>query len=148
MPDLIRGKTIEENGEDSARSSGAQVESVVTESTVEEGDRVMPKYNMGWGTYPTRKAPQRQRTAWADERYTAGHIESVAEYLTRGGSITRVSPCVSQDRLDWPSLIASALGESAEDIERGFAWSDLDAPVRDYIAGQDRGSLVFETEEQ
>jgi len=108
----------------------------------------MPKYNMGWGRYPTRKATQRQRTAWADERYTAGHVESVAEFVHARRVVTRVAASVSQDRLDWPSLIASALGESAEDIERGFAWSDLDAPVRDYIAGQHRGSLVFETEEQ
>ena len=83
-----------------------------------------------------------------DERYAPGHVESVAEFVQRGGIVTRVAASVSQDRLDWPSLIASALGESAEDIERGFAWSDLDAPVRDAIAGQDRGSLVFETEEQ
>ena len=51
----------------------------------------MPKYNMGWGRYPTRKATQRQRTAWADERYTAGHIESVTEYLTRDRKSTRLN---------------------------------------------------------
>jgi hypothetical protein len=86
-------------------------------------------------------------TAWANERYAPGHVETLDEYLNRGGVITRVGASVSADRLDWPTLMATVLGESADDIARGFAWSDVDREVRDAIDGADRGSLVFEQQE-
>jgi len=104
------------------------------------------KYNQFWGR---RVRPSRRvRLPEMDERYEKGHVESVAEFINRGGIVTRVPASVSQDRLDWPSLIASALGESADDIARGFAWDDLNRTVRDAIAGQNRGSLSFDIQEE
>lgn len=95
----------------------------------------------------TPRVSVRRRTTWADERYAPGHVETVDEFFKRGGTITYGPASVSQDRLDWPSLIASALGQSADDVARGFAWSDLTSPVREAIASQSRGSLVFAQQE-
>ena len=94
-----------------------------------------------------RRPSLRKSLDWANEKYDRGHVESIDEFLARGGAIQRVMAGVSADRLEWPSMVATVLGESAEDVDRGFAWADIDRSARDHIAGQDRGSLVFDTQE-
>ena len=106
----------------------------------------MAKRNDAWATYPVRRSLHR-RLREMDERYAPGHVETLDEFVTRGGQIQRVKAGVSADRVEWPALTATVLGERDEDIDRGFAWSDLNREVRDAIDGADRGSLVFEQQE-
>lgn len=80
-----------------------------------------------------------------DERYDAGHVETIYEYLNRGGSIVTVAPGISADRLEWPSLVSTILGESPCDIDRGFAWADLDGSTREALATREHGSLMFDS---
>lgn len=89
-----------------------------------------------------------KKTYKRDERYAKVRIESPAEFLARGGTIQRVPAGVSADRVEWSTMVARLLGESAEDVDRGFAWADIDRSVRDHIAGQERGSFVFDIQEE
>ncbi len=89
-----------------------------------------------------------KKTYQRDERYAKVHIESPAEFLARGGTIQRVPAGVSADRVEWSTMVARLLGESAEDVDRGFAWADINRSVRDHIAGHDRGSFVFDIQEE
>ncbi len=102
-----------------------------------------------WAQWARGRRPSlRQSLRWANRQYEPGHVETPDEFLARGGVVTQVSAGVSADRLAWPSMVAIALGESAEDVDRGFAWADLNRSVRDHLAGQDRGSLVFDIQEE
>ena len=106
----------------------------------------MATRNEAWATYPVRRSA-RQRLPHMDERYAPGHVETVEEFLVRGGQIQRVAAGVSADRLEWPTLTATLLGERDEDIDRGFAWADVNRNVREAVDADANGSLVFGQEE-
>lgn len=66
--------------------------------------------------------------------YPEGHVETVAEYLVRGGAITRASVCgFSRHLTDTDALLTILTGGSTEDADRGFAWSDFPSDLRERL---------------
>jgi hypothetical protein len=64
------------------------------------------------------------------ERYGRGHVETVQEYLNRGGQITTAPMGVSSHRVAPAHLIEVMLGANESDVERGVGLYDVDAVTR------------------
>ncbi len=67
-------------------------------------------------------------------------VETVAEYLRRGGQITRVTNGISRHMTDENTIIARMLGASQEDVLDDDQRSAFGASVRDAIGDRDRAS--------
>lgn len=65
--------------------------------------------------------------------YPAGHVETLHEYLCRGGAVTRVTSAWSRHLTEEETLLAILHGGTDADTDRGFAWSDLVTDVRDRV---------------
>lgn len=77
--------------------------------------------------------------------YAKGHVETVAEYLNRGGHITRIPGCgFSRHRTEAQTLLSVLCGGTEEDAARGFAWADLTADVRELVREREQGLFAFD----
>lgn len=77
--------------------------------------------------------------------YVDGHVETVAEYLNRGGRITRATVCgFSRHRTETQTLLSVLCGGTEEDADRGFAWADLTADVRELVRERECGLFAFD----
>ncbi len=100
-----------------------------------------------------------QKKAHRRPRTTASHAEcrdipreTVQHYLRRGGVVTPCPPRWSRHLTEDQVLLSRILGGTAEDTDRGFAWSDLPSVVRETIAAatenhSDDSDRVHESEE-
>ena len=62
--------------------------------------------------------------------YTPGYVETVEQFLARGGTITRAPSSHSRHLTEEQTLLAVLAGGTDEDADRGFAWSDLVTDLR------------------
>lgn len=77
--------------------------------------------------------------------YGEGHVETVAEYLHRGGRITRPTVCgFSRHRTEEQTLLSVLCGGTEEDADRGFAWADLTPEVRELVRERAQGLFAFD----
>lgn len=74
----------------------------------------------------------RRRHAAAHD-YPRGHVETVSQYLARGGTITPVRAAWSRHLTEEDQLLTILHGGDEADFDRGFAWSDLITEVRERV---------------
>lgn len=77
--------------------------------------------------------------------YEAGHVETVSEYMNRGGQVRRMSGVgFSRHLTEEATLLSVLCGGSVEDGERGFAWADFTPELREVIASRTLGLDQFD----
>jgi len=62
--------------------------------------------------------------------YAPGYVETVEQFLARGGTITRVPVGHSRHLTEEQTLLVILNSGTDEDANRGFAWSDLVTDLR------------------
>ena len=65
--------------------------------------------------------------------YADSHVETVKEYIARGGRVTRARAGWSQHLFQEQTFLSILNGGTVDDVERGFAWADFPAALRETI---------------
>jgi len=82
----------------------------------------------------TRKTRKQKRSVTESlvngREYAPGYVETVEQFLARGGTITRVPAGHSRHLTEEQTLLAILNSGTDEDAHRGFAWSDLVTDLR------------------
>ena len=68
--------------------------------------------------------------------YQRGHVETVGQFLNRGGQITSVAPAWSRHLTDEDTLLTILCGGSGDDAERGYADADLPVSLRESMTSR------------
>lgn len=101
--------------------------------------RKTPSSSSPWRRENHRDAASRRRPT------KVVHVETVAEYLSRGGIITHIEDARCVDYAEWDSYMTDVVGVCEADQARGFGWLDVGAAVRSAV--QAPSSSVEESED-
>lgn len=79
--------------------------------------------------------------------YAKGHVETVQEYIDRGGVVTYIRPYWSRHLTDDATMVAILCGGTDEDGARGYATADLPIDLRECVNARRFDSLHSAGEE-